>query len=395
MPRKPPLLLLLLLLIVSCRDRGYSLLTVMTDQKDMILIAEYYNASQDRIRLVLTYDDYISYDDVTREKPDLVIGKDLNNPLFIEGFSPVSPEEGIYPILLRNRNAEGDTTLVPLAFDLPVIVYRKGEADLPFMMNGEDLKREGSARNREKESLFTHMGFSPLWNSDFLYWYLSSLNISFYGEGDFQYDREKLSAGISSIRDWVSESNVSLEREKYFSDKYRYIPDYKLLQKGLIDFVPMMFSEYSALPGKETASLTYSWFGNGERIPPLDAVFAGIPLDSDRKKEGEGFLSWLLSGKNQKDLIRYKGIVSPGFALFDKFSSRENINRLFLPDAFPGKLNDRIFLSEQMGELPREPENWSAIRKQVLTPWLEDILWDNGVLPLSSYYKEWQLQFID
>ncbi|MBN2627843.1 MAG: hypothetical protein JXA95_14335 [Spirochaetales bacterium] len=395
MLRKLPILLFLLLLMVSCRDKGYALLTVMTDQKDMILIAEYFNASQDRIRLVLTYDDYISYDDVIRDKPDLVIGKDLNNPLFIEGFSPVTPEKGIYPVLLRNGNAEGVTTLLPLAFDLPVIVYRRGEAALPFMMDGEDLKREGSARNREKESLFTHMGFSPLWNSDFLYWYLSSQNIRFYGEGVFQYDQEKLTEGIDSIRDWVSESNVSLEREKSFSDKYRYIPDYKLLQKGLIDFVPMMFSEYSALPGKETVSLTYSWFGNGERITPLNGVFAGIPLDSDRKKEGEEFLAWLLSEKGQKDLIRYKGIVSPGFALFDKFSSRESINRLFLPDAFPGKLNDRIFLSEQIGGLPWEPENWSAIRQQVLAPWLEDILWDNGVLPLSSYYKEWQLQFID
>ncbi len=394
MLRKLPLLLLFPF-IISCGDRGYTLIKVLTDQKDMVLISEYYNRVQDESRLLLTYDDYISYDDILEIKPDLVIARDMNNPLFTDSFLPVTPPEGIYPVLLGDRDGEGRISLVPLAFDLPVILYSREERDLPFMMDGETLMREGSARNRETESRFSHMGFSPLWNPEFLYWYLSALRIGFYGDGAFVYDQDRVSAGINRIREWVETSNRSLDWEKEFSRKYRYIPDYKLLQKRIIDFVPMTYGEYSALPGKETAGMTFSWFGDGEKMTPLDGVYGGIPGESDHPEKAEEFLAWLLSDREQADLIRYKGVASPGFALFDKFSSREAINRLSLPELFPDKLGNRMFLSEQLGELPREPENWSAIRAQVLTPWLRETLWDNGVLPLSSYYREWQLQFID
>ncbi|MDC7223429.1 MAG: hypothetical protein PQJ60_06775 [Spirochaetales bacterium] len=382
-------------LLFSCGNRGYSLLTVLTDQKDMVLISEYYNKIQDDTRLILIYDDYISLEDIVTEKPDLVIGKDLNSVLFRSNFLPVSLPEGIYPVLSGDLNGKGETELIPLAFDLPVIVYSAGRDDLPLMMDGEDLRREGMVRNRESEGEFVHMGFSPLWNPEFLYWYLRGEKVSFYEDGEFSYDQDRLSAQINDVRDWVEMVNGNLEKERAFSEKYRYIPDYKLLQKGTIDFVPMTFSRYSGLPGKETALMAYSWFGDGEHINPINCLYGGIPKESNYEDRAEQFLRWLVSVEGQKELIQYKGVASPGFALFDRFSSLERINRLHLPLVFSDKLGNRIFLAEQLGTPPLEPENWSAVKGQVLDPWLNETFWKNNTLPLSSYFREWQLQFID
>ena len=389
------LFLPLIALLFSCSDKGYSLLTVLTDQKDMILISEYYNSIQNKSRIRLIYDDYISLEDILTHEPDLVIGKDLNNPLFYERFLPLTPPEGIYPVLTGVKDEKGRTGLLPLAFDMPLIVYSRDQRDIPFMMTGDDLKVEGSERNREEESRFTHMGFSPLWEGKFLYWYMKSLNISFYKDGEFQYDQDRLDEGINAIRAWVDDENGGMEKEKAFSDKYRYIPDYKLLEKGVIDFSAMTFSEYSALPGKETARLTYSWFGDGEHISPADCLYGGIVSESENEEASREFLYWLLSEEGQIELIHYKGVVSPGFALFDRFSSLERINRLFLPQTFSDKLGGRIFMSEQLGPPLLEPENWSAVKKDVIFPWMEETLWENSALTLASYYREWQLHFID
>ena len=389
------LVLPLACLLFSCSDRGYSLLTVLTDQKDMILISEYYNSIQDSSRLRLIYDDYISLEDILAHNPDLVIGKDMNNPLFYEQFVPLIPPEGIYPVLVGEKDEDGRTGLLPLAFDMPLIVYSRDLKGMPLMMTGNDLKRVGAAGNREEESQYTHMGFSPLWKGEFLYWYMKSLNISFYRDGEFRYDQSRLDEGIGAIRAWVDEENGGLEKEKAFSDKYRYIPDYKLLQQGIIDFSAMKFSEYSGLPGKETARMTYSWFGDGENISPADCLYGGILAESEHEERSREFLYWLLSEEGQKELIHYKGVVSPGFALFDRFSSLERINRLFLPLTFSDKLGLRIFMSEQLGPPLPEPENWSAVKENVIFPWLEETLWENGALTLASYYREWQLHFID
>jgi hypothetical protein len=385
----------LLFLLFSCSNKGYSLLTILTDQKDMLLISEYYNKIQDNTRLLLIYDDYISLDDLESEKYDLIVGEDLNNSFFRSEFLPLQIPKDIYPVLEGDVNSKGKSTLLPLAFDLPVIVYSQDRTNLPQMMSPKDLQQLGSAENKKKEDQFVHMGFSPLWNPEFIYWYLNGENISFYNEGYFHYEQDKLTSGINEVRQWVEMSNESLTMEKAFNTKYRYIPDYKLLQQGIIDYVPMTFSEYSLLPGEETSRMTYSWFGDGEHINPVNCLYAGIPKVSAYPDRAEEFIDWLLSDQGQKKLIQYKGVASPGFALFDRFSSLEEINRLHLPLVFSDKLGHKIFLSEQLGAPPMEPENWSAVKKEVIHQWLNKTLWENNALPLSSFYKEWQLLFID
>ncbi|MDC7221052.1 MAG: hypothetical protein PQJ59_14040 [Spirochaetales bacterium] len=387
-------LLPLLLLALSCSQKEYSLLTVLTDQKDMVLIAEYYNKIQDHSRLNLVYDDYISPEDITLYSPDLVVGKDLNNRQFQELFIEIEKPEGIYPVLW-GENDEDSASLLPLAFDMPIIVYKADKKNLPIIMDDQSLKAQGTNGNRLDEGDFIHMGFSPLWNPDFLYWYLRGKGVTFHSQEDFGYDQDKLSLAIQTIREWVETENQGFDKEKAFTQKYRYIPDYQLLKQGVIDYSAMTFTQYSRLPGKETGEMTFSWYGDGEHINPVNCLYGGIPKESNQNKRTVDFLYWILSVENQKELIKYKGIVSPGFSLFDRFSTLEEINRLHLPMVFSDKLGIRLFLEEQLGAPMEEPINWSAVKKDAIYPWLEETLWENNTLPLSSFYKEWQLQFID
>jgi hypothetical protein len=393
MLRKSLFLFLPVILLFSCTGNEYKVLKVLTDQKDMILVSEYYNLSQDKNRISLVYNDYISLGDIKETVPDIVIGKNLNNSLFYDQFLPIIPPEGIYPVLIRN-NQEG-VPLLPVSFDVPVLIYDRSIKDIPLVLDWQTLKEKTESLNIISESQYKHMGFSPLWSDEFLYWFLQGEGVTFYEGGVFDYDPDLLSQKLELISQWVNENNGSLAAHEAFSRKYRYIPDYKLMKSGYIDFTAMSFSQFTALPEAETVGLTHSWYGNGEFILPQDMVYGGVRIKTDLEEEGKEFLLWLISVDVQKELLKRKGNVTPGFALFDGFSSLEEINREVLPGNFPKNLSDRIFLPEQLGSPVMEPENWSAIKESVIYPWLHETVRKNISLPLSSYFNEWQLLFLD
>lgn len=386
-------LVLFPLLLLSCREAGLVSLKVLTDQKDTVIVGEHYNTAQDENRLVLIYDAHITPEDVADVQPDILIGGNLNNPEMGQLFLPLNVPEGIYPQLVGPLE-EGKTCLIPLAFDLPVILY-SSERTEPLIMDGDTLKAQSLPMNRKEDDRFVHMGFSPLWSSEFIYWFLQSRGIRFSSLGKFDYDHDRLEERLLSIESWIEDNSETLAADEEFTARYRYIPDYKLLRAGYLDYVPMTFSRFASLPEAETVNLTHSWFGGNGRIYPQNLVYAALYAKTDKKEGAADFLNWLVSARVQRELLARKGSITTGFALFDRFSSLEEINRAVLPSHFPRQLGDKMFLPRHLKPPPEEPVNWSAIKTEVLFPWLNSRVRNDTVLSLQAYYKEWSLLFID
>ena len=377
--------LLLPLALCSCGLLQEQTVRLITDRPEMAAYVERFNARQTDVRVEIVYDEAPSQAALGgRVAGDVVIGQWLAGPAIMAKFDSladiVKPARidpaWFYSGLLAMGSRDNRPILLPLSFSLPAVVYYRPAvaAELPSLLLPLDTMRAMSrAFNVTGKNGFTAVGFSPLWNTQFLSHEALLLGARFRSgrNGQAIWDADALSRTAQLIRSWIVDVNGGAAADKAFADRTLVQPSAKLLSARKILFAPMPFAEYFALPEEKRRNLDFRWLSDGKSIPVEDDVlFAGVLRSARNKGGARAFLEWFFSPQTQRSLLDVNQSRRIGvFCIADGFSSFKSINEKDLPQKYPLLL----------GRIPPEgllvfpetlPDDWPAVRDEVILPWL-------------------------
>jgi len=393
------------LALCSCGLLQQQTVKLITDRPEMAAYVERFNARQTDVRVEILYDESPSQAAFAgRVAGDVVIAQWLASPSIMAKFDSladvVKPSRidpaWFYPGLLAMGSRDNRPILLPLSFSLPAIVsYRPAvTADLPNLALPLDTMRAmGKAFNAAGKNGPTAIGFSPLWNSQFLFDAALLLGVRFRPgrNGQAAWDANALSRTVQLARSWIAEVNGGAAADKAFADRTLVQPAAKLLSAKKILFALMPFADYFSLPEEKRRNLEFRWLSDGKLIPVQDDVlFAGVLRSARNKGGARAFLEWFFSPQTQKSLLEVNQSRRIGvFCIANGFSSFKSINEKDLPQKYPLLL----------GRIPPEsllvfpdtlPDGWPAVRDEVIGPWLSQSAAGEGRQTLEMALSEWR-----
>lgn len=372
-------------MMASCGLLEATVTEMKTDVPQMALYAAAFNATQTRYRINVSYDkDIAEHMDDRSSKPALYIGRYLKSSPARSNFQALDQlfselvinQQAFYPGLLELGSSEGRQLLLPVSFNLPLLVFDK---DLDqsmsdgFVLNLAELEEKSAALNKSGKTSYTNMGFSPRWNPDFLCLVMALFGADFKEGSPLKWNHAGLEAGIDYVRGWSVRTNGSAAKEDEFQFKYLYLPGYRSVEEGRIGYSSMDSSEFFVVPEERRSGLAFRWVAKDGTVMVDEAViFAGIRRDGKGKQAAEAFLKWFYREDTQRALLddarRYRSMES-SFGIAGGFSAIKAVNEKLYP----------LFYPSLLGKMPPEhylkapsvvPAAWTDIKRSIILPFL-------------------------
>jgi len=358
---------------------------LLTDVPQMALYAAAFNSSQSRYKIHVVYDETVAETLGARErKPALVIGRYLKNSASRSNFQALDQlfselvinQSAFYGNLLELGSADGRQLLLPVAFNLPLIVFdRNQDASMSdgFIIEIAELERKATALNKPTKGGFSAMGFGPRWSPDFLFSVMDLEDAGFREGAPLKWNSSGLASGLAALRAWSERANGSALKEEEFQFKYLYLPPYKSVEEGRIGFAAMNSSAFFSIAEERRTTLSFRWLAKDARIPVDESVvYAGICRRGEGRQAAEAFLTWFFSEDTQRAMLedarRYRSMES-SFGIAGGFSSIKAVNEKLFPLYYPsllGKLPPAHYLRAP-GVMP---SRWDEIKEAIVLPFL-------------------------
>ncbi|MDR3138819.1 MAG: hypothetical protein LBT95_03990 [Treponema sp.] len=378
-----------------------------TDRPEFAIYAEYFNSSQEQYKVETRYFPSPAQK-LTQpgEYPDIVVGNWLKSTSTRALFKPLDflfkkgalRQEAFYSRLLALGNIEDKQYLLPVAFNLPALVFAEEHSSLlssPFTVGFEEIKNLGKDYNREGKGTYSRMGFSPAWDDEFIFIIATLFNTSFREAHPLAWDSIALEKAMLFIADWISEANGTIQAEDDFAFKYFYDPATKLVLSGRILFTYMASSEFFTTPEEGRTHLDFRWIAENSTIPLLEeTLYYGIYKDAEARKASEAFTQWFFQAETQRLLLetgKKMRINETLFGIGNGFSAIQTVTEQIFPQFYPkllGHMPPGDFLSPP-NILPR---NWMAIKERVILPYMQDRIRHTGpeeIRYLDKRLTEW------
>jgi ABC-type glycerol-3-phosphate transport system substrate-binding protein len=390
----------------SCTLAGSRQAVLWTDRPEFAFYTEYFNALQDTYKVETRY-----YESPAQkltgggEYPDIVAAswlksastralfKPLDN-LFSRGISQAS----FYPRLLALGTIEGRQYLLPVAFNIPAMIFAREYSQShsnPFTIAMEEIMERGRTYNSETGGVYTRIGFSPSSNDEFLFIAATLFNANFREASPIAWDPQALEAAINWLQTWTAEANTSIQAEDDFTFKYFYDPPAKLVSSGRILYAYMDSSHFFTLAEERRSNLDFRWIAEKETIP-LDewSVYYGIHKKTKAGEAAAAFTQWFFRAETQRMLLeagKAKRLNETSFGIAGGFSAMRTVTEQVFPQFYPGLL----------GRMPPEsflsppnilPRNWMTIKERVIFPYLHERIRRNNrdeVRPLERRISDW------
>ena len=178
------LVFLVLFALAGCMPVQNKPVIIWTDRAEVASYVELFNAQQTKAQAVIVYKSPLinalpaAKDE---ENPDIVIGSWLKDSRLKKNFLPleslltlkdINPET-IYPTLLSYGEKGTHQYLLPVSFNLPLVIFSGKNAErMPdaYMLSTDQIRDTAVQFNAQNDhNIYTNMGFGPSWNADFLY----------------------------------------------------------------------------------------------------------------------------------------------------------------------------------------------------------------------------------
>ncbi|MDR0628906.1 MAG: hypothetical protein LBG24_04585 [Treponema sp.] len=392
--------------ILSC---GFEPATAVlwTDRPEFALYAEYFNSSQERYKIETRYYEFPAQRlTETTESPDIVVGNWLKSVSTRRLFTPLNrfftrdqvAKNAFYPRLLALGNIENKQYLLPVAFNIPAIVFARANGSLlsnPFTVTFEELKALGIGYNMGQNGIYSRMGFSPAWNDEFLFVATTLFNVSFREADPLTWDPEALEQAIAYLRNWTQESNTSIQAEDEFVFKYCYDPPAKLAASGRILFTYLNSMDFFTLTQESRTNLDFRWLAEQDTIPLFEeTVYYGIYKKGKAKKAAAAFTQWFFQAETQRFLLeisRNQGIHETLFGISSGFSALRTVTEQIFPRFYPDLLGHTP-PDDFMAPPNILPRHWNSLKEQVILPYLRDRIRQAGEAvprPLERRVNDW------
>jgi len=411
-PMKPLLfniILIFSLCIYGCDNFNFNNPTIhlWTNKEEILPYIEEFNKQHTNFKIEATFTQTIPEDfETMQNKPDLIfyslpevilhesIFESLDGILQAAGVN----NDNVYKNLLEIGKYRGVQRILPFSFDIPVIVFRKQAEEKPgeFSMSIKELRRYTKANTIVKGNNLKGLGFSPLWNKEFLFYTAMLFGADFRVTSDniLVWDENALTSAIEYLRSWINESAGSFAREEEFSKKYVYEPKYKLIQDNKPGYYPISYyfstiSEYFAIPQEKRKNLDFRWltYNNKIAVPEKILIFA-IPSGAKNSDGARTFLRWIYTPSVQENMIKMSYVYNNDtFGIANGFSIIKPINEHFLPEYYPLLIG--LLPPEEYLIFPNPlPQNWEKLKKDVITGWLiEQIAKTGQISSLKEKFK--------
>lgn len=375
-----------LLLAVSNRSAGIT--RIWTDKPEFITYAEQFNASQNTHRVVIEYRQNPAEALIAaKSMPDIVIGPWLKGERSRTKLIPVDylfnelsiSAKLFYRPLLDLGNIQGHQYLLPVSFNLPAIIFSPENQSFirdDFTISLDAIRETATEFNTQKNGIYTRMGFSPRWNSEFLYLTARLFDARFEeGSPLFIWQQHALDSALTYLRTWTVESNTSTRAEDDFQFKYLYDPPYKLVTGGRSLFSYMNSEDLFILPPDKLQNIDFRWIRKDNSTPITENItYLGICKKSKNLESAEAFLVWFFSEKTQKELLersRTMGVMDHSFGIAGGFSSLKPVNEKVFPLFYPSLFGH--LPPAEMLTVPRIlPNAWLTYKKDIVIPWLQE-----------------------
>jgi Bacterial extracellular solute-binding protein len=391
-------------LLVGCSLIREPTVRMITDRAEMAAYVDRFNALQTDVRIELSWREAPFQSVLDGTQADLVVGEWLASPAVLDRFDSlgdiVKPgridPSWFYGGLLAMGSRDNRTVLLPLSFSLPAIVFYKPDmqAELSSMfMPLDTLRSLSKAFNAQSKSGgFSAMGFSPFWNQDFLDAAALLFGARFRPgrNGLPAWDQDGLAKTVDFARAWLSEVNGGASADEAFTSRNWVQPWYKLITGKKILFALASFTDYFALPEEKRRDLDFRWLSLGNSIPVMNNVlFAGVLRSSRNKRGAKAFLEWFCNPSVQRTLLDVNQSRRIGvFGVTNGFSALKSINEKELPPRYPFLLGH--IPSESILAFPETlPDNWLAVRNQVIRPWIRQSASGTEGQPLEKRLDDW------
>jgi ABC-type glycerol-3-phosphate transport system substrate-binding protein len=402
-----------------------------TDQPEFALYAECFNATQDDYKVEFHYVENMAQrlsviSGSAEATPDLVVGNWLKSASTRALFKPLDSffqkdriaKIAFYPRLLALGTIDEQQYLLPVAFNIPALVFARANVRLlsnPFTIDFEEIKTLGKAYNVERNGIYSRMGFSPIWNDEFLYVTASLFNASFREAAvektirapatddvpsetvdDVAWNPVALEEAIQALRSSTQESNSDIQAEDDFVFKYFYEPTPKLAIAGRILFTSMSSTEFFTLVQEQRSNLDFRWIAEKNTIPlSEDTVYYGVYKNGKAQKAADAFTEWFFQTETQRQLLeisRDQRVNETRFGISNGFSAMRTVTEQIFPQFYPSLLG-HMPPSDFLAPPNILPQNWRILKTQVIIPYLHERLRQSESTPevrsLEKRISDW------
>jgi ABC-type glycerol-3-phosphate transport system substrate-binding protein len=402
--------------VLSCLSCGKDSIAILwSDRPEFAFYSEYFNSAQDQYKVETRYYDYpaLKLADVfgktgsKRDVPDIVAGSWLKSASTRVYFKPLNgyfkdkslEKEAFYSRLLSMGNIDGKQYLLPVSFNAPMVIIAMDRADRlsnPFTIDFDEMKKLGKSYNAETRGVYTRMGFSPVWDDNFLFVAATLFNASFREAEPLAWDTQALERAMNFIFEWVNKANSGIQAVDDFTFKYYYNPPAKLALSGRILFAYMDSDDFFTLSEDQRNHLDFRWLSERNTIPLNEmSVYLGLAKKGGAPQAAEAFLRWFFNQETQRGLLEKSAklrIQETSFGVAGGFSAMRPVTEQVFPQFYPDLLSHmppQDFLSP-----PNIlPSNWMALKERVVLPYLHDRARqpDNAdLLSLERRLADWQ-----
>jgi ABC-type glycerol-3-phosphate transport system substrate-binding protein len=386
-PHRAVISLLCVLCFPACSLMGTKTAVLWTDRPEFAFYAEYFNSSQDQYKVETRYFESPAQRLIDAgEAPDMVAGSWLKSASTRSFFKPLDSffqnrriaKDDFYPRLLAMGNIDGKQYLLPVAFNIPALIFARDKGEVlsnPFTIGFEEMKTLGKAYNQEQNGAYTRMGFSPAWADDFLFIIATLFNTSFREAAPVAWDAAALERSMVFTGDWIREVNTGIQNEEEFTFKYLSEPPAKLALSGRVLFSYMDSAALFTLAEERRTNLDFRWVAERNTIPVSEeAVYYGIAKKGKAQKAAAAFTRWLFQAETQRLLLeksRDNRMIETSFGIGGGFSAMRPVTEQIFPQFYPsllGHMPPEDFLSPA-NILPR---NWTVLKKRVILPYFHE-----------------------
>jgi ABC-type glycerol-3-phosphate transport system substrate-binding protein len=398
-------LLLLTMIFISCN--GSRTAQIWTDLPELALYVEYFNTVQNQYKLTVRYYEFLSNElENTYNSPDLAVGSWLKNSSTGNNFKSLDNVFGakklsrssFYQRLLAVGRIGRKQYLLPVSFNIPALIFSRDRGQKLsnlYTIEFDEIKTLSKDYNKINRGAYTQMGFSPLWNDNFLYITTVLYGTSFKEATPLVWDSAALDRSMSFIYNWTNEINTNIQMEEDFTFKYFFEPPEKLIQNERILFSYMDSRDLFTLGVDSKNNLDFRWIMDNNQVPfSEDLVFMGIPKRAKSRKAARVFIQWFFQAENQRLLLEYSRtnrINENVFGICGGFSALNPVTEQIFPRFYP-ELLGRMPPADYLMPPNLLPGNWSSIKERVILPYLSDRARNEkagDVYPLERRLSDW------
>ena len=388
---------------------------IWTDSPEFAVYGDVFNTAQNQYKISVRYVEFPGATLLTgggkTDVPDAVIAKWLKNSSMNTAFSSLNDLFGtnklsrnnFYPRLLALGRIDRHQYLLPVSFNIPALIFSKNaENEFPwfnlsnqFTVDFTELKKLSRSYNLMSRGAYTRMGFSPLWNDNFLFITAVLQGAAFREASPLTWDPITLEKSMIFVNDWTKEINTNSYTDDEFTYKYFIEPPEKLIQSGRILFSYMESNALFALSEEGKSNLDFRWLMEQSRIPIAeDYIYIGIPKKAKSKKAAGAFIQWFFKVDSQRQLMEFSknyNLDDNVFGICGGFSSLTQVTEQVYP----------LFYPELLGRMP-PPENftlpnimpgsWGTMKERVMLPYLRERARKESteeIYPLNSRLNDW------